>query len=108
MPSGGASGAGVTPCAEVAIVKAKPATAINLSIVFLPWLEQSARGGFLAAPIGECMSLRFGLDRLDTDQERPLRRWSGQWPLASIRSHLPVGTMARAIVRHAHAVAQIP
>src|SRR5215208_2495423 len=46
MSSGGASGAGVMPCAEVAIVKAKPATAINLSIVFLPWLEQSARGGF--------------------------------------------------------------
>jgi hypothetical protein len=34
MPPGGASRAGVMPCAEVAIVKAKPATAINLSIVF--------------------------------------------------------------------------
>jgi hypothetical protein len=38
MPSGTAIGAGVTPCADVATVKAKPATAINLSIVFPPVL----------------------------------------------------------------------
>src|SRR4029077_7980396 len=43
ISSGGASGAGVRPCAEVAIVKAKPATAINLSIVLLPWVVQSRR-----------------------------------------------------------------
>jgi hypothetical protein len=35
MSSGGASGAGVMACADVAIVNAKPATAINLSIVVL-------------------------------------------------------------------------
>ena len=34
MPSGTASGAGVILCADVATVKAKPATAINLSINF--------------------------------------------------------------------------
>ena len=36
MSSGRASGAGVMACADVATVKAKPATAINLSIVLLP------------------------------------------------------------------------
>src|SRR6266481_921485 len=41
ISSGGASGAGVMPCAEVAIVKAKPAIAINLSIVLLPALFSS-------------------------------------------------------------------
>jgi hypothetical protein len=41
MSFGGASGAGVMPCADVATIKAKPATAINLSIVVLPWLYQS-------------------------------------------------------------------
>jgi hypothetical protein len=38
---GSASGAGVMPWADVATVKAKPATAINLSIVVLPWQYQS-------------------------------------------------------------------
>jgi hypothetical protein len=36
MSFGGASGAGVMAGADVATVKAKPATAINLSIIFLP------------------------------------------------------------------------
>jgi len=52
MSSGEASGAGVMPWAEVAIVKAKPAMAINLSIVLLPWVAQSARGGFSGASGG--------------------------------------------------------
>ena len=42
MLSGGASGAGVMPCADVAIVKAKPATAINLSMIFLHGLYSGA------------------------------------------------------------------
>ena len=37
MPSGWGIGAGVIACAEVATAKAKPATAINLSIGSLPF-----------------------------------------------------------------------
>jgi len=37
MPSGWISGAGVIACAEVVTIKAKPATAINLIIPFLPF-----------------------------------------------------------------------
>jgi hypothetical protein len=79
MSSGGASGAGVMPCAEVAIVRAKPAIAINLSIVVLLRVVK-----FLILFFANClrlapgtaastpMSLRFGRVRLDTDQAR---RW---------------------------------
>jgi hypothetical protein len=37
MWSGWASGAGVIACADVAMAKAKPAAAINLIILFLPF-----------------------------------------------------------------------
>jgi hypothetical protein len=43
MPSGWGSGAGVIACAEVVTAKAKPATAINLSIVFLLFSPSCSR-----------------------------------------------------------------
>jgi hypothetical protein len=42
MLSGCGSGAGVMPCADDATNKAKPATAINLSIVVLPGLSNQS------------------------------------------------------------------
>jgi hypothetical protein len=41
MPSGWEIGAGVIACAEVATAKAKPAAAINLIILLLPYLRYS-------------------------------------------------------------------
>jgi hypothetical protein len=41
IPSGWKSGAGVIACADVATAKAKPAAAINLIIVFLPFFDLS-------------------------------------------------------------------
>jgi hypothetical protein len=48
MPSGRGIGAGVIACAEVVTAKAKPATAINLSIGSLPFFSMSCQSGFVA------------------------------------------------------------
>jgi hypothetical protein len=45
MPSGCVIGAGVIACAEVATAKAKPAAAINLIILLLPYLRYSFQQG---------------------------------------------------------------
>ena len=70
MRSCGASGAGVMPCAEVAIVKAKPPIAINLSIVSSCVL--CGRPGWFFSRLGCCLAdmrvVLFRLARLDTDQ----------------------------------------
>jgi hypothetical protein len=97
MLSCGASGAGVMACAEVAIVKAKPPIAINLSIVLLLCVVRPARGGHSAAPDVDwqkcvsCLSGWRGLIQIKRDAASTIPR------------HMPVRTMAiGAIVRGAH------
>jgi hypothetical protein len=87
MPSGWRSGAGVIACAEVVTTKAKPATAINLIIPFLPFFCAA----FLA-PLSGINALRKSAV-IDLDQ-----RTSWAFPTFAMRVCVRVGSKPEILI----------